>query len=46
MEFHKCKMETKFLAAILVQFEESGATLQQLQFLEKMIPQAERSAYP
>ena len=28
-EFYECKMEIKFLAATLVQFEESGATLEQ-----------------
>ena len=46
MKFLEYKMETKFLAAPLMQFEKSVATLEQLQFLERMILQAGRPAYP
>ena len=41
MKFHKYKMETKFLPATLMQFEESGTTLEQLQFLERMVHRLE-----
>lgn len=46
MKFHECKIEIKFLVITLVQFEESGATLEQLQFLEMVILETERQVYP
>ena len=46
MKFHECKIEIKFLVVTMVQFKESGATLEQLQFLERVILQTERLAYP